>query len=42
MVIFQKYNRWPYDYSKEDKDGNAYEQDFAPQNLPARTNEEMF
>ncbi|MEE9349275.1 MAG: cbb3-type cytochrome c oxidase subunit I [Flavobacteriaceae bacterium] len=35
-------HRWPYDYSKEDKDGNAYEQDFAPQNLPARTNEEMF
>lgn len=34
--------RWPYDYSKLDENGVAYEQDFTPQNMPIREGEEEF
>ncbi|HIP26584.1 MAG TPA: cytochrome c oxidase subunit I [Flavobacteriaceae bacterium] len=35
-------HRWAYDYSKVDKNGVAYEQDFAPQDMPMREGEEEF
>ena len=35
-------HRWAYDYSKVDENGVAYEQDFAPQNMPIREGEEEF
>ncbi len=35
-------HRWAYDYSKEDKDGNPFDTDFTPQNVPMRENEEEF
>jgi len=35
-------HRWAYDYSKVDENGDAYEQDFAPQNMPIREGEEEF
>jgi cytochrome c oxidase subunit 1 len=35
-------HRWAYDYSKLDENGEPYEHDFAPQNLPLRPGEEAF
>ncbi len=35
-------HRWAYDYSKVDGNGNPYEEDFTPQNLPIREGEEEF
>jgi cytochrome c oxidase subunit 1 len=35
-------HRWAYDFSKVDENGIAYEQDYAPQNMPIREGEEEF
>ena len=35
-------HRWAYDYSKVDENGVAYEQDYAPQDMPIREGEEEF
>ncbi len=35
-------HRWAYDYSKVDGNGNPYEEDFTPQNVPIREGEEEF
>ena len=43
MVQFLKVHRWPYDYSKMNKDNSDYViagQDFLPQHIPVQDNEE--
>ena len=42
-VKFQHVERWAYDYSKLDENGELWGgQDFTPQNVPIRKGEEEF